>query len=288
MKRVLVLHGVGSSAKIMKDQIASLAGELGSDYEFIYLDGAVETERGPGIAPHYLGPFYSYTTGYTTAEIRDALDDLDQFVQENGPFNGVLGFSQGASIAASYLLDYQIRYPWRQPPFEFAVLFSSVSAFSPDETCYESIIETLLSQEFPETEFSRFSRSERIFAEYLALTFTAANKIGLYTGPIDFFKHRNPDAIPRVLHPSLIQDRIKIPTVHVNGKEDLPAMSAQSRLVCGFCDQSLARVYHHSGGHIIPAKAADVKVLVKMVGWAGVEGASYSVLRQALARIPQR
>ncbi|KAI0848911.1 inducible nitrate reductase 2 [Daldinia vernicosa] len=294
MKRVLALHGVGSSAEIVKDQLAPLTRELGPRYEFVYLDGAVERERGPEIAPYYLGPFYSYTRGYTMAEIREALNGIDQFVNDNGPLHGVFGFSQGASLAASYLLDYQTRKPGTQLPFEFAVLFSSISAFSPSKTCYESIIEDLLNQDFPaiesfpEAEFNELAEPERIFAEYLALTFTVANNMGSFTEPINFFQQRNQEVIPRVLHHSLTQDRIKIPTVHVNGKGDLSAMSAQSRLVCGLCDQSLARVHHHPGGHGVPTNLSDVKTLVKMIDWASIEGADRRALHQAPMGTPQR
>ncbi|KAI2782381.1 inducible nitrate reductase 2 [Daldinia loculata] len=289
MKRVLALHGVGSSAEIVKGQLAPLTRELGPRYEFVYLNGVAEIERGPEIAPYYQGPFYSYTTGYTAAEIREALDNLDQFVKENGPFHGVFGFSQGASMAASYLLDYQGREPETQLPFEFAVLFSSVSAFSPSKTCYESIVEGLLNRDFraiqgfPKAEFNELTKAERIFAENLALTFTVGNKMGSSTESNNFFTRRNQEAIPRVLHHSLTQDRIKIPTVHVNGKGDLPAISAQSRLVCGLCDQSLARVYHHSGGHGVPTELFDVKSLVKMIDLASLEGADRRALHQAPA-----
>jgi predicted esterase len=35
-----------------------------------------------------------------------ALQDLRDFVDENGPFDAVLGFSQGASLAASFIAHY--------------------------------------------------------------------------------------------------------------------------------------------------------------------------------------
>ncbi|KAI1656637.1 inducible nitrate reductase 2 [Daldinia decipiens] len=314
MKIVLALHGIGSSAEIVKDQLVPLTRELSPRYEFVYLDGAVERERGPGefddryvgfyefsfantplgIASYYLGPFYSYTTGYMTAEIREALDNLDQFVREHGPFHGVFSFSQGASMAVSYLLDCQAHESGTKLPFEFAVLFSSVSAFSPSKTCYGSIVEHLLGrdfraiQAFPEAEFNELTKSEQIFAENLAPMFTGAKKMGSFTESINFFKQRNQEAVPRVLHHSLTQDRITIPTVYVNGKGDPPAMSAQSRLVCGLCDQSLARVHHHSGGHGVPTELFDVKTLIKMIDRASIEGADRHVLHQDPTGIPQR
>ncbi|KAI2628549.1 inducible nitrate reductase 2 [Hypoxylon sp. NC1633] len=296
MKRILALHGVGSSGAILKDQLAPLTRELGSEYEFVYFDGAIERERGPGMAPYYPGPFYSYTTGYSTAEVSEAMEDLDQFIEDNGPFDGVFGFSQGASMAATYLLDHYAREPEAQPPFDFAVLFSSVAAFSPDETCCGSVIADLMEQDypavqtFPDAVFSKLSKLGRLFAEYLALTFTVAKQIGAVSPDQDiaFFKQRNMQDVPRVLHPSLTEDRIKVPTVHVIGKADLPAMVAQSRLVSGLCDQSLARVHYHSGGHGIPAKRTDVKPLLEMIEWATTESANRRALYQALTGIAPR
>lgn len=48
MKRLLALHGVGSSGAILRLQLSPLIGALSQDYEFVYLDGAVERSRGPG------------------------------------------------------------------------------------------------------------------------------------------------------------------------------------------------------------------------------------------------
>lgn len=35
--------------------------------------------------------------------LRTALQDLDEYITTNGPFDAILGFSQGASLAVSYL-----------------------------------------------------------------------------------------------------------------------------------------------------------------------------------------
>jgi hypothetical protein len=53
-------------------------------------------------------------------------------IEEEGPFDGVLGFSQGSSIAASLMLDHEINHPRDPPPFSFAILFSCFMVVSPD------------------------------------------------------------------------------------------------------------------------------------------------------------
>lgn len=314
MKRILALHGVGSSATILRDQLAPLVTALSPDYEVVYLDGAIERDRGPGMccfrcsgalpnmsrvgmAPYYPGPFYSYTTGYSPMEIRDALDDLDDFIHDNGPFDGVIGFSQGASMAASYLLHHHARQPNQRPPFAFAVFLSSVAAFSPDENHSLPIVQRLLRQlypavrDFPEGICKKLPQADAVFAKYLATTFKVARKIGAVLPGYDiaFFKPGgDPREVPRVVHPSLTTGRIAIPTVHFTGKTDHPAMVEQARVVCALCDQSVARVHQHAGGHGAPSRKGDVEMLAESMEWAVAESASRSALDGALNRLPVR
>ncbi|KAK7721196.1 hypothetical protein SLS64_001492 [Diaporthe eres] len=225
---------------MLKEQLASLAAELGPHYHFTFYDGQVPVERGPGMPVWSPGPFYSYVTGYAPDEVSCALDDLDHFIEQNGPFDGVLGFSQGASIAATYILDCQLRRPEEQPPFNFAVLFSSVGACSPDKSCNEEIVQSFLTNAdpqfkkgFPQCDFKALDHRERTFAEYLAMCHIAIKTIGIKRPAItlEFFEGNDSDSVPRLLHPALIKDRISIPTVHVTGKKDLDSMVKQSLVV---------------------------------------------------------
>ena len=50
--------------------------------------------------------------------VLEAIDDLAEWVTENGPFDGVMGFSQGASLAAMVLARARFANP---SPFMFAV-----------------------------------------------------------------------------------------------------------------------------------------------------------------------
>ena len=53
-----------------------------------------------------------------------ALSQLAQFISEEGPFDGVLGFSQGAILAATYLIQFSQNHPSRPLPFQCAIFFS--------------------------------------------------------------------------------------------------------------------------------------------------------------------
>ncbi|XWW98485.1 hypothetical protein V2A60_006485 [Cordyceps javanica] len=290
MKKLLALHGVGSSSDILRVQLNPVVKALESEYEFIFFDGAFTRERGPGMASHYPGPFYSYTTGYAPGEIRVALDDLDDMVQDCGPFAGVIGFSQGASMAASYILDHQRRCPGEPAPFGFAVLLSSVAGFSPDTQHCLPIVQHLLREkhdtlsDFPDHVSAKLPRLEQVFVDYLAATFNIARKIGA-TGPdydVAFFRHRHADKVPRLLHPVLTEARIGIPTVHYTGERDHSAMVEQSLVVMGMCERSMARGFQHSGGHAVPTKPDEVKRLVRDIEWAAAESNSQQAMHKAL------
>jgi predicted esterase len=46
--RVLCLHGVGSSATVLENQLRRFVQAVDPSYEFVFVDGPVPSERGPG------------------------------------------------------------------------------------------------------------------------------------------------------------------------------------------------------------------------------------------------
>lgn len=75
-------------------------------------------------------PHYAYF-GPSPEAVIAALDDLDAYIREEGPFDGVLGFSQGASLAAMYLVRWAHQHPASVPPFTCAIMFSRIGAYDP-------------------------------------------------------------------------------------------------------------------------------------------------------------
>lgn len=57
---------------------------------------------------------------------------LHEIIEEEGPFDGVIAFSQGAALTVSMLMDQEIYRPGERPLFSFAALFSCPIALSPD------------------------------------------------------------------------------------------------------------------------------------------------------------
>ncbi|KAL8982275.1 MAG: hypothetical protein Q9205_003163 [Flavoplaca limonia] len=133
--------------------------------DFILINGSIECHPAVGVAEQYDGPYYRFLDnerpicegactlgrsmsrtavspedfvgewlrrGITMTPAADACDLLEQQIEQHpdGPFNGVLGFSEGCSVAASLMLR---RAPQgKLPLFKFAIYFCAISAFRLD------------------------------------------------------------------------------------------------------------------------------------------------------------
>lgn len=227
------------------------------------------------------GPFYSNVPGYTPADVRVAIENLEACIEYDGPFDGILGFSQGAALAAAYIIDHQRRFKG-QAPFSFAIFLSPTVIFSPDaDDCghivrglFESIPGSFL-QSFPrvtQEDLSSISDTEqRLFVNYMLEAITALTQLGgREEMDHSYFRSQDadPNTIPRPMHPQLVKDRVGIPTVHVRGKTDIPLTSKQAENLQGLCEESLARTCIHSGGHRVPAKVSEVRAVVSAIEWA--------------------
>jgi len=134
--RFLCLHGWGTSVKILGSQLGPLMRELKRDNtaEFHLIEGDLDSEPGPGIEGYYEGPFYSYYKFPRSFEDSDesmleAYELLDEIIEEEGPFDGVLGFSHGGTLASGWLLHHAATDPFAPPPVRCAVFLNSLPPF---------------------------------------------------------------------------------------------------------------------------------------------------------------
>lgn len=85
------------------------------------------------VVPDFVqGPFFGWYDGLSSSSVANAQSYIYEVIEDEGPFDGVLGLSQGASLAISLLLHHEIRHPNEPPPFCFAVLINPLIAVSPD------------------------------------------------------------------------------------------------------------------------------------------------------------
>lgn len=168
--RILVLHGFRQNASNMRGRMAALRKRLGNVAEFVYVDAPHELpfyytkskpEQKPGLprrgwvvlpeqlgtragdweaAPEGLDPA-QYTRQHAGWDETEG--SLLDFLGEHGPFDGIMGFSQGAMVAsviACMLCGNEpdrIRPAHIHPPFQFGIFCSGYpSYFSEHRSLY--------------------------------------------------------------------------------------------------------------------------------------------------------
>lgn len=102
--------------------------------EFHFLEGEVDSVPGPGIEDHFDGPFYSYykfPRSFTDDDksMLDAYQVLSDFIQDEGPFDGVVGFSHGGTLASGFLIHHAKTQARAPPPFRCAIFLNSLPPF---------------------------------------------------------------------------------------------------------------------------------------------------------------
>ncbi|KAL9014611.1 MAG: hypothetical protein Q9173_000740 [Seirophora scorigena] len=275
--KVLCLHGVGSSGAILETQMANFRRELDPSYELVFVDGPFECERGPGVPKYRTGPFFSHTQGYSPVDIAQAIGYLEDILEDEGPFDGIFGFSQGAALTLSYFYQQQTAANPRR--VKFACLFSAAMPCSPDAGIGDTIISKLRALEYDITDRARcngqdLTMAEQEFVNVLQQTVVdAANNDPLFPWiDMDVYRYGEQDAIPRVMYPSLLAQKIQIPTIHVWGQNDFGYMIKMAEVARSICEECMVKTVLHTGRHDIPKRQTEIKAVLRRIDWAMAHG----------------
>ncbi|KAJ5128606.1 hypothetical protein N7448_002322 [Penicillium atrosanguineum] len=271
--RILCLHGVGSSGAILEKQMSNLRRELDPSFELVFVDGPFECERGPGVSEYQTGPYFSHTQGYSPADIAKAISYLEEILEDEGPFDGIFGFSQGSALMLSYF--YQQQAAENPVAVNFACLFSTAMPCSSDVSLGHAVISKLRAREHDITDRAGangrdLTSEEQEFVEILQRTVVdAAIQDPLFPWTdMDVYRRGELDDIPRVMYSSALARKIQIPTVHVWGQNDFEYMIQMAKLSRSLCDQSISKTVLHSGLHDMPKKQTEIKAVLRGIDWA--------------------
>ncbi|KAF2150160.1 hypothetical protein K461DRAFT_281412 [Myriangium duriaei CBS 260.36] len=134
----LCLHGLGTNSQILETQLASIRHELGDFHTFEYVEGCMPCPVAPAIAAFYPpdGKYFAYFSSDQPSSFVKALNDLEAYIDTEGPFDGVLGYSQGAQLVSSLLLRTHRCDPTRRL-FRCAVLLSGGVPCEIDQTTHK-------------------------------------------------------------------------------------------------------------------------------------------------------
>ncbi|KAL2023346.1 hypothetical protein VTK56DRAFT_3084 [Thermocarpiscus australiensis] len=243
--RFLCLPGAYGSAKNFRVQLGPLADELESRglASFKYSQGKYEVEPPPGMEDYFgTRPLYRFvdtSEGVAPGNLRrlrhvphiinaedairmlqdcseaadwhqrawrDALDSVWKTIDENPDVDAILGYSEGAMVAASLVVEEAMRAkaPGYRRRIRFAIFISGAPPL-------------------------KFEGSDRVIAQL-------ADEAGTV---------------------------IDIPTFHIFGCDDVFLNSAIA--LYNVCKPSVATMFDHGLGHIVPRDAENVQIIADML-----------------------
>ncbi|KAI0880467.1 serine hydrolase FSH [Annulohypoxylon maeteangense] len=239
LPRILCLHGGGTNARIFRLQCRVMSRMLEPYFRLVYAEAPYESSAGPDVLSVYAehGPFKRWlrwlpdqpeveddaAIGEIDAQLKSAMEEDDR-QGATGLWVGLLGFSQGAKLAASLLFRQQIRAAKlgtavAGSDWKFAVLMAG-----------RAPIVNLAPDVF---------RSSMLHHP---------SQIGLIGSP-DLMEIMKGEHI------------LNLPTIHVHGLSD-PGLHLHRELYEEYCDPASTRLVEWNGNHRVPLKGTDVTPVI--------------------------
>ncbi|CEL08735.1 hypothetical protein ASPCAL11880 [Aspergillus calidoustus] len=274
--RILCLHGYGTTPEIMKRQMSLLLKICDPKWEFHFLEAKVPCRPAPGIPKDTAGPFLCWTEDFGQAENRAALDLIHHTFTTEGPFDGVFGFSQGASMIAAYFLEQAALHPDQPLPVRFAIFASPPPILATDNGYVESAYGSLSSTNLRYLQSASLESTvhlpepARASATLLIETLTLMNPV--HGKSVSYFFNRPEPDIPCVMLPGAYAARLGIPTLHVLARDDPVPLQRSSEICREFCDPTRLRVFEHSAVHGLPREPREVGALAELMVGVGEGG----------------
>ena len=235
LPRILCLHGGGTNARIFRMQCRAVSAQLKSEFRLVFAEAPYDSQAGPDVLSVYsqCGPFkrwLRWRPEHPDVRLEDTVWEIDQSLDDamrdddrkgaTGEWVGLLGFSQGAKVAASLLYRQQVRaetygHYMADSNWRFGVLMAGRAPLvdlDPD---------IALEPPLPD-----------------------ATQITDLKGWAGMKMHNNGHVL-------------RIPTIHVHGSRD-PGIELHRELYDEYCEAGTKTLIEWDGNHRIPLKANDV------------------------------
>ncbi|SLM36796.1 Serine hydrolase FSH [Lasallia pustulata] len=102
-------------------------------HTFDFVEGTIPVPIAPEIKAYYpeTDSYFNYFD-WSPGTMRTALDQLESFIALEGPYDGVIGYSHGGALAATFLIKHSRLHPGAPPPFKCAIFLSGGIPMDPD------------------------------------------------------------------------------------------------------------------------------------------------------------
>ncbi|XP_030454457.1 dihydrofolate reductase [Syzygium oleosum] len=158
--RILCLHGFRTSGEILKKQVLKWPDSVLRDVDLVFPDGPFPAQGKSDVEGIFDPPYFEWFqfnkefTEYTNFD--ECLAYIEDLMIKQGPFDGLLGFSQGAMLSAA-LPGLQAKGValTKVPTIKFLIIIGGAKLKSPSvaETAYASPIQCPSLHFLGETDF---------------------------------------------------------------------------------------------------------------------------------------
>ncbi|KAL2263300.1 hypothetical protein VTK26DRAFT_7420 [Humicola hyalothermophila] len=250
--KVLCLHGLGASGYIFRAQTAAFRSMLPKNvFTFDFADAPFPAPPAPGIQVIFDQDHFAWWPEPTVEGIRNAHRWLTSYIAQHGPFDMVMGFSQGCALVGSFLLYHAMETPEAPLPFKAAFFICGGMPLYVLEDLGLAVSEW--ARQINEATVRLLKQKAGALRTFAENRDQIRPGVGLWDDTSDLL--HDPAVMPAEedvfgLDFTAMPDkaRIKIPTVHAYGGKD-PRWPASIQLAY-FCEKR--RMYDHGSGHDIP------------------------------------
>jgi hypothetical protein len=222
---------------------------------------------------------YTYYNPLSPASILQTETELEELITREGPFDGVLGYSGGAALAAEIIIRDAMANPFSLPeerPFRFAIFINGASPLR---------VFRLEDEELSDTEFDPsvlLTEAESMFLRPSALRHKEGVK------PEDQADHTAMLTLLKSCEGKMLADGtafisnsefglcrfepgeddeplIDIPTLHVRSLDEDEVDPHHGLHLLGLCNKAKATEFHHAHGHDFPRGRVEMKKISRLI-----------------------
>lgn len=146
--RVLCLHGFRTSAAIFEKQIRRWDSSILELLDLTFLDGPYAARGKSDVEAIFPGPYFEwfqFNREYSKfTNLEECKEFISDYMQEHGPFDGLMGFSQGGVLAAAFAGLQQKGLALQQhPPLRFIILIAGAGFNNAQlmHECYSELVQ---------------------------------------------------------------------------------------------------------------------------------------------------
>lgn len=294
--RLLCLHGRGTSAYIFRSQTGMLVLTAAfpllqsypqwlttstasfrfklehDDVTFEFVDAPFPSSPAPDIPLFYPEPYFSFYPEKSIASVHSANEWLQRKLDTDGPYDGLMGFSQGCAVISSYILYHQKNSPQKPLPFKTAIFICGGVPLG----VLEDLGVTVPQEMHDLDEKTRVG----LATAAAAINSMSSNGESRWVGPNGQTIAQKPDTAKALEADTMFgvdflnipkELLIKIPTAHIFGYKD--PMYSSSLQLARLCEPRFRKAFDTGGGHEIPRGKEVSETIADLVRWtAGMSG----------------